>query len=78
MRIMDSDTDIPVPAGAVVRTDPGYLGAPFLVMRRIEGRVPTECRPTTPAGGSPRSARPSGRPCGGPGWTSWPGCTGST
>jgi aminoglycoside phosphotransferase (APT) family kinase protein len=71
MRILDADTDIPVPPVLWYEPDPGYLGAPFLVMR------PT-CRPTTPAAGSPRSARPSGRPCGGPAWTSWPGCTGST
>ena len=44
---------------------------------RRAGCRPT-CRPTTPAAGSPRSAQPSGRPCGGLAWTSWPGCTGST
>jgi hypothetical protein len=78
MRILDAGTDIPVPPVLWYEPDPGYLGAPFLVMRRIEGRVPTDIRPTTPAAGSPRPARPSGGPCGGPAWPSWPGCTGST
>ena len=45
MRILDSDTDIPVPPVLWYEPDPGYLGAPFLVMRRIEGRVPTDMPP---------------------------------
>src|SRR5205807_2602850 len=45
MRILDSDTDIPVPPVLWYESDPGYLGAPFLVMRRIEGRVPTDMPP---------------------------------
>jgi hypothetical protein len=30
---------------AVREPDPGYLGAPFIVMRRIEGRVPPDVPP---------------------------------
>ena len=45
MRILDAGTDIPVPPVLWYEPDPGYLGAPFLVMRRIEGRVPTDMPP---------------------------------
>src|ERR1043165_1035903 len=45
MRILDADTDIPVPPVLWYEPDSGYLGAPFLVMRRIEGRVPTDMPP---------------------------------
>jgi len=45
MRILDADTDIPVPPVLWYEPDPGHLGAPFLVMRRIEGRVPTDMPP---------------------------------
>src|ERR1700742_1568500 len=45
MCILDADTDIPVPPVLWYEPDPGYLGAPFLVMRRIEGRVPTDMPP---------------------------------
>src|SRR5712691_11912716 len=45
MRILDSDTDIPVPPVLWYEPDPGYLGAAFLVMRRIDGRVPTDAPP---------------------------------
>lgn len=38
MRILDSDTDILVPPVLWYEPDPGYLGAPFMVMRRIDGR----------------------------------------
>ena len=45
MRILDAETDIPVPPVLWYEADPGYLGAPFLVMRRIEGRVPPDAPP---------------------------------
>ena len=45
MRILDADTDIPVPPVLWYEPDPGHLGAPFLVMRRIDGRVPTDVPP---------------------------------
>ena len=45
MRILDSGTDIPVPPVLWYEPDPGYLGAPFIVMRRIDGRVPPDVPP---------------------------------
>jgi aminoglycoside phosphotransferase (APT) family kinase protein len=45
MCILNAETDIPVPPVLWYETDPGYLDAPFLVMRRIEGRVPTDAPP---------------------------------
>ena len=45
MRILDAETDIPVPPVLWYEADPGYLGAPFLVMRRIDGRVPPDAPP---------------------------------
>ena len=42
MRILDADTDIPVPPVLWYEPDPGYLGAPFIVMRRVDGRVPPD------------------------------------
>jgi aminoglycoside phosphotransferase (APT) family kinase protein len=45
MCILDAETDIPVPPMLWYETDPGHLDAPFLVMRRIEGRVPTDAPP---------------------------------
>ena len=43
--ILDAETDIPVPPMLWYETGAGYLGAPFIVMRRIEGRVPTGAPP---------------------------------
>jgi aminoglycoside phosphotransferase (APT) family kinase protein len=45
MRILDTETDIPVPPVRWYEPDPGYLGAAFVVMRRIDGRVPTDSPP---------------------------------
>ena len=45
MSILDRATDIPVPPVLWYEPDPGYLGAAFLVMRRIDGRVPTDAPP---------------------------------
>jgi aminoglycoside phosphotransferase (APT) family kinase protein len=45
MSILDRATDIPVPPVLWYEDDPGYLGAAFLVMRRIDGRVPTDAPP---------------------------------
>src|SRR5215467_4238248 len=42
MCILDGQTDIPVPPMLWYEADPGYLGAPFLVMQWIEGRVPPD------------------------------------
>ena len=67
MRILDSDTDIPVPPVLWYEPDPGYLGAPFLVMRRIEGRVPTDMPRLPPVLGHPpgRGTRAAGHPVAG-------------
>jgi aminoglycoside phosphotransferase (APT) family kinase protein len=45
MKILDERTDIPVPPIRWYEPDPGLLGAPFFVMGRIEGRVPTDMPP---------------------------------
>jgi aminoglycoside phosphotransferase (APT) family kinase protein len=45
MRILDASTDIPVPPVLWYEPDPAYLGAAFLVMRRIDGRVPPDMPP---------------------------------
>jgi len=45
MRILDASTDIPVPPVLWYESDPAYLGAAFLVMRRIDGRVPPDMPP---------------------------------
>jgi aminoglycoside phosphotransferase (APT) family kinase protein len=45
MRILDQKTDIPVPPIRWYEPDPGPLGAPFFVMGRIDGQVPTDMPP---------------------------------
>src|SRR5256886_11798356 len=55
MRILDSGTDIPVPPVLWYEPDPGYLGAPFLVMRRIEGRGATHMPPSHTRGAGTES-----------------------
>jgi aminoglycoside phosphotransferase (APT) family kinase protein len=45
MRILAERTDIPVPPIRWYEPDAKYLGAPFFVMARIEGRVPTDMPP---------------------------------
>lgn len=45
MRILDERTDIPVPPIRWYEPSGGVLGAPFFVMGRIEGRVPTDMPP---------------------------------
>ena len=78
MRILDSDTDIPVPPVLWYEPDPGYLGAPFLVMRRIEGRVPTDMPPYHTGGWVTEISPTERMAMWWSAWTSWPGCTGST
>src|SRR2546429_1801619 len=61
MRILDSGTDIPVPPVLWYEPDPGYLGAPFLVMRRIEGRGATDMPPYHTGGwGTEKNGREAG------------------
>jgi aminoglycoside phosphotransferase (APT) family kinase protein len=38
-------TGVPVPGMLWLETDPGALGAPFFVMERVEGRIPTDNPP---------------------------------
>ena len=45
MRILQQRTDIPVPPIRWYERDAAVLGAPFFVMGRIEGRVPTDMPP---------------------------------
>ncbi|WP_030165626.1 phosphotransferase family protein [Spirillospora albida] len=45
MRILDADTDIPVPPIHWYEPTGSVLGAPFFVMERIDGRVPTDMPP---------------------------------
>ncbi|MEW2358051.1 phosphotransferase family protein [Spirillospora sp. NPDC029432] len=45
MRILDERTDIPVPPIRWYEPSPEPLGAPFFVMGRVEGRVPTDMPP---------------------------------
>lgn len=45
MRILDEHTDIPVPPIHWYEPSPDVLGAPFFVMERIDGNVPTDMPP---------------------------------
>ncbi|MFD4528932.1 phosphotransferase family protein [Streptomyces sp. NPDC058470] len=47
MRLVAEHTDLPVPSVLWLEEDPGPLGAPFLVMERIAGRVPPDVMPYT-------------------------------
>jgi aminoglycoside phosphotransferase (APT) family kinase protein len=50
------DTDVPVPRMRWLEEDPGILGVPFLVMDRVDGRVPTDNPPYHTAGWIPELA----------------------
>ena len=45
MQILGRETDVPVPALIGFEEDASLLGAPFLVMEKIEGRIPTDDPP---------------------------------
>jgi aminoglycoside phosphotransferase (APT) family kinase protein len=45
MRVLHEKTDIPVPPIRWYEADSSYLGAPFFVMGRIGGQVPTDMPP---------------------------------
>jgi len=47
MRLVGERTDVPVPAVRWLEEDPDVLGAPFLVMDRLDGRVPPDVLPYT-------------------------------
>ncbi|MFD0853709.1 phosphotransferase family protein, partial [Actinomadura adrarensis] len=45
LRILDRETGIPVPPIHWYEPSPEILGAPFFVMERVDGRVPTDMPP---------------------------------
>ncbi len=47
MQALAQHTDVPVPNTPWVETDPSVLGAQFLVMERLDGRVPADDPPFT-------------------------------
>jgi aminoglycoside phosphotransferase (APT) family kinase protein len=61
-RIMDAlaATDVPVPRMVGLERDPALLGAPFFVMQRVEGRIPTD-NPPYHAGGWVQEIEPADR-----------------
>jgi aminoglycoside phosphotransferase (APT) family kinase protein len=50
MQTVAEHTDVPVPEVLTHETDPEWLGSPFLLMRRIDGIVPSDIPPYTMAG----------------------------
>ena len=47
LRTLGEHTDVPVPPVRWYEADDSYLGAPFFVMSRVEGRVPADSPPYT-------------------------------
>ena len=47
MELVGRRTNVPVPPLLWLETDPDYLGAPFFVMRRVDGFVPPDATPYT-------------------------------
>ena len=45
MDVLGRNTDIPVPVLRGIETDPAVLGVPFYVMKKTEGRIPTDMPP---------------------------------
>ncbi len=50
MQTVGEHTDVPVPEVLTYETDAEWLGSPFLLMRRIDGIVPSDIPPYTMAG----------------------------
>jgi aminoglycoside phosphotransferase (APT) family kinase protein len=50
MQALERNTDVPVPGMLFTDDDPSLLGAPFIVMRRVDGRVPSDDPPFTVEG----------------------------
>lgn len=50
MRAVDVHTTVPVAHAHWIETDPAVLGAPFMVMDRVDGRVPRDDPPYTHTG----------------------------
>ena len=61
MQTVGAHTDVPVPEVIAHETDPEWLSTPFLLMRRIDGVVPSDVPPYTMAGwlfdGTPEQQR---------------------
>jgi aminoglycoside phosphotransferase (APT) family kinase protein len=47
IRVVHERTDVPVPTCHWLELDPSWLGAPFFVMDRVDGRVPPDVMPYT-------------------------------
>jgi aminoglycoside phosphotransferase (APT) family kinase protein len=47
LQALGAKSPVPVPTGVVYESDPDILGAPFLVMERLDGRVPSDDPPFT-------------------------------
>ena len=60
MRILDRDTDVPVPAIRWYESGAGALGAPFVVMEQVAGQVPSD-QPTYHQEGWVTEASPADR-----------------
>ena len=50
MQTVAEHTDVPVPEVLTHETDAEWLGSPFLLMRRVDGIVPSDIPPYTMAG----------------------------
>jgi aminoglycoside phosphotransferase (APT) family kinase protein len=50
MKALGEHTSVPVPRAFWQDDDPSVLGAPFLVMQRVDGRIPADDPPFTAAG----------------------------
>jgi aminoglycoside phosphotransferase (APT) family kinase protein len=50
MQTVGAHTEVPVPEVLAHETDPDWLGSPFLLMRRVDGVVPSDIPPYTMAG----------------------------
>jgi aminoglycoside phosphotransferase (APT) family kinase protein len=50
MQLVGEHTDAPVPSTPWYEPDPSWLGAPFLVMDRVDGRAPADIPPYTMVG----------------------------
>lgn len=61
LQILDRDTDIPVPRVRWYEPDPTPLGAPFLVMDHVQGRVPGDQPPYHVEGWVAEQATPEDR-----------------
>lgn len=47
MRVVADRSNVPVPTVHFIESDPAVLGAPFIVMARVDGRIPPDVMPYT-------------------------------